>query len=406
MAISNICDQTFCTGCAACSQVCPKKAIVMRESEEGFLYPVIDDNCIECGLCIKKCPINQEAINQEAINQEAVKHPASFYMGWHRDKDVLVNSSSGGMFTALSRYMFRAGGVVFGAVKDENDCIVHTSACSEEELEPIRLSKYYQSFVGNTYAEVKELLDGKTPVLFTGTACQVAGLKSFLGKEYEHLVTADVLCHGVASKKAVDGFIKSKEKQYKKKLTDYHFRVKESGRGWYNGGGTRMHLFFEDGSSAVEPGKYDTFFLGFNNNFFLRESCYNCQFCGTERVSDFTLADYWKCDHPDIISDEQKKLGVALILSNTEKAEKILSCIDDQMMLYEIDGADAISHNRALVKPQERPEIRDDFYSLIAEKDYDSIIHSQFKERFVKRRIKRILKHFLPESVYGRYFKD
>ena len=243
-------------------------------------------------------------------------------------------------------------------------------------------------------------------VLFTGTACQVGGLYSFLGKTYENLITIDVLCHGVASKKVVDAFIVSKEKQYKKKITDYHFRVKEKERGWYNGGGTRMHLFFEDGSSATEPGKYDTYFLGFNNNFFLRESCYKCKFCGTDRVSDFTLADYWKCNHPDIISEEQKKLGVSLILANTGKAKAILSDIGDEVSLFEIDGTDAISHNRALVMPQERPDIRNEFYSLLTRMDYDDIIHSQFRDRFRKRTIKKLLKHVMPLSLYSRFFKD
>ena len=396
MAISDICDQLLCTGCAVCSQVCPKNAISMSESEEGFLYPYVDDSCIECGLCVKKCP----------VNNDIEKNPATFYMGWHKELDVLGNSSSGGFFTALSRYVFGIEGVVFGAAKNENNHIVHTMARNEEEMSPLRLSKYYQSYVGENYILVKEHLNKNIPVLFSGTACQVAGLKSFLGKQYKELLTIDVLCHGIASKKVVDAFIRSKEKQFGKKITDFHFRVKEKERGWFDGGGTRMHLFFEDGSSVTEPGKYDTFFLGFNNNFFLRESCYRCKYCGTDRLSDFTLADYWKCDHPGIISEEQKKLGVALVLANTGKAKAILKKICDQVTLYEIDGAAAISHNRALVEPQKRPLIRDVFFHMLGEKDYDSIIQRHFHKRFRNRKIKKLLKLIMPPSLYKRYFKD
>ena len=395
MAVSSICDRMLCTGCGTCKQVCPKSAVSMRENEEGFLYPVIDRTCIECGLCLRKCPVNTD-------NEKKAAH---FYMGWHKDKEVLKTSSSGGLFTSLSQYVFDRGGVVFGAVKNKDNRIVHTYAESMEELEPLKLSKYYQSDLGNSYSQVKSFLLQDTMVLFTGTACQIAGLKNYLGKEYEILLTMDVLCHGAASKKVVDAFIKSKEKQFKKHIIDYHFRVKEKERGWYNGGGTRMHLFFEDGTSVVEPGRYDTFFLGFNHNYFLRESCYRCRFCGTERISDFTLADYWRCDHKEI-SEEQLKLGVALILANSERSIDILDWISDSIVLYEIEATNAIAHNRALVGPQERPSIRDDFFHRLDSEDYDRIIHSQFRNLFRKRKVKLFLHHFMPSALYNRCFHD
>ena len=395
MAIQSICDKTLCTGCSTCCQVCPQAAITMDKNSEGFLYPTIHNHCVECGLCIKMCP----------INSQVSKNPATFYMGWHKDLEILKKSSSGGFFSILAEYVIARGGVVFGAVKNQKNEIIHTYVESMAEMDPLRLSKYYQSNVLKTYRVAKNFLLSNRMVLFTGTACQIAGLRNYLGKEYDHLLTMDVLCHGVASKKVVDAFIKSKEKQFKKRITDFHFRVKEEKRGWYNGGGTRMHLYFEDGSEAVEPGKYDTFFLGFNNNYFLRESCYHCKFCGTDRVSDITLADYWKCDHPEI-SEEQKKLGVALILANTELGKKILTDVKRNVEIFEIDGNDAILHNRALVQPQERPELRDHFYSLLKTKDYDQIIHGQFKSRFLKRRIKRCFKHIIPSALYYKIFKD
>lgn len=395
MAVNCICDKNLCTGCAACSQLCPKSAISMQENEEGFLYPSISDACIECGLCIKKCP----------VNAEVEKYPTTFYMGWHKDKEVLLNSSSGGIFTAIAKYVFDRQGVVFGAAKNLENNIVHTFAENTDELNPLKKSKYYQSQIGESYREAKAFLDKNRLVLFAGTACQIAGLRIFLGKEYKNLITIDVLCHGVASKKIVDAFLKSKEKQFHKVIRDYHFRVKDKERGWFRGNGTRMHLLFEDGSSVIEPGKYDTFFLGFNNNFFLRESCYRCKFCGTDRVSDFTLADYWGCNNPEI-SEEQKKLGVSLILPNTDKARDILGELSEDLIYYQIDGTNAIARNRALVRPQDRPAIRDVFYKKMERKGYDPLIHSQFRKKFFKRKIKSVLRVVMPKRFYYKRFKD
>lgn len=396
MAIKSIGGIEWCTGCAACSQVCPRGAITMEENEEGFLYPSISDACTECGLCVKRCP----------INVKVKKQPATFFMGWHKDKNVLLNSSSGGIFTALAKYVFDRQGIVFGAVKDQKNCIVHSSAQNMEELEAMRRSKYAQSQIGESYRQTKVFLEEKRMVLFTGTACQIAGLRSFLGKEYQNLITVDVLCHGVASQKVVDSFIASKNKQYHQTVRDYRFRIKDNTHGWYRGNGTRMHLFFEDGSSAVELAQYDTFFLGFNHNVFLRESCYRCQYCGTDRVSDFTLADYWGCHvHPEI-SEEQKKQGVSLILPNTDKAKDIFNAITEMLICYPIDGVNAIARNRALSSPQERPSIRDSFYKTLEREGYDPVIHRHFRSLFLKRKVKKILRMIMPRKLYNKRFPE
>ena len=230
MAIDRICDALECTGCGACVQLCPKSAIQMIENTEGFRYPQIDaGKCIECAVCVKSCP----------TTHDTPKHEAEFFMAWNRDPKILRTSSSGGVFTALARYVFRRGGVVFGAVKDAVSWeVLHVAARDERELEPLKLSKYYQSDAARVYSQVKAELNDGNWVLFSGTACQIAGLYAYLGnRPWDTLITVDVLCHGVASKKVVNGYVQSKEKHFKKKIRDFDFRVKQQKVGWNSGGG-------------------------------------------------------------------------------------------------------------------------------------------------------------------------
>ncbi len=259
MTMEKICDVEECTGCGTCALLCPYGAVSMQENKEGFRYPHIDRNqCAACGFCRKKCP----------ALRETKKHAAKFYMAWHKDRKVLLTSSSGGVFTALAHYVFRRNGVVFGALRDQKSWeVYHACAENDVELEPLKLSKYYQSDAARVFAQVKDLLESGRWVLFTGTACQIAGLFSFLGKtSREKLITADVLCHGVASKKVVDAYIQSVEKHFNKQVTGYDFRVKDQKTGWNSGGGTRMNIKFSDGSRFVNENGTDTFFFGFNHN--------------------------------------------------------------------------------------------------------------------------------------------
>lgn len=237
----DICNRMSCTSCGACLNVCRKGAITMQEDEEGFLYPTIDESiCVNCNLCRKVCPVNKVMPTSEA----------SFYMAWHLDKEVIKKSSSGGVFTALADYVLRRGGVVFGAAKNPNTReVYHIAIDNEQELDKLRLSKYYQSNIGKVYWQVKEMLIQDRFVLFSGTACQVAGLYSALDQWHvnpeiirgenrtRRLITADVLCHGCTSKKIIDCYIKAKERKLKKKIKDYHFRVKTKDVGWHSGGG-------------------------------------------------------------------------------------------------------------------------------------------------------------------------
>lgn len=228
MSNITICKTDECTGCGACLQICPKGCIQMNASDEGYFYPKIDsESCIECKKCIRTCP----------NNRTLKKNQSRFFMGWHKDMNVLRKSSSGGAFTAISSIAFSKGGVVYGAAYNEKSGeISHLRLEKERDLDKVRLSKYYQGRSDNVYPKVKQDLRAGRYVLFSGTACQVAGLYSYLDKEYDNLITVDVLCHGIASKKIVNAYIKSKEKQYKKKICKYIFRLKPKDSDWMSGG--------------------------------------------------------------------------------------------------------------------------------------------------------------------------
>lgn len=397
MTPQSLCDPIACTGCAACAQSCPKGAISMREDAEGFRYPSIDTGvCVDCGICAARCP----------AAHDAPRRPGSFHMAWHRDADALRSSSSGGVFPALAEYAFRRGGVAFGAAKDaQTREVYHRAARNAEELEGLKLSKYYQSDVRGVYGEVRALLEAGEHVLFTGTACQIAGLLACLGDaDRERLVTADVLCHGVASKKVIDGYLRSQERRFGKKVADFAFRVKDGDTGWVAGGGTRMRVTFADGSEYVAKRGLDTFFAGFNQNYFLRESCYRCKYCGRERVSDFTMADFWGCD-PGKLTREQKLLGVSVLLCNTPKAEGMLDELRGSLEIQPIRPEEAVPHNRALSRPQQRPAIRDTFFAEMERRGYDPVVAGLNRKRFLKRRVKNVLLRILPGGISRRIMK-
>lgn len=391
MGIRTICNERQCTGCAACINVCPKKCITMTEAQDGFYYPVIDEEkCISCGACNKACPNNKSFSKGES----------SFYMAIHKDKEMLKRSSSGGAFTALANLVLHRNGVVVGAYMDERDKVVrHIVINNVDELDVLRRSKYYQSNPGDIYKKAIEELKRDKYLLFSGTACQIAAMYSLTPEKYrEKLITVDILCHGVSSKKVVDAYIKAEESRFKKKIVNYQFRIKES-IGWHSGGGTKMKLLFADGTSHIYENTVDAFFMAFNNNVALRESCYQCKYCGTERIADFTIADFWGATEER--ADKQKQQdGVSLLLCNSEKAKHLLSELMNDTEITNIDPQEAIPYNNALSEPNARPCNRELFFSMVNRGiDFNRIINKLYWKIKVKAFIKRVLGSNVVEGI-------
>lgn len=379
---SDICNKNECTGCGLCVEVCPNRCIEMEEDYDGFLYPDVDTtNCSSCGMCKRSCP----------NNKTLEKNSSTFYMAINKNKEILMKSSSGGAFSAIAEYVLAQNGIVVGAYFDTRTKEVrHIFVDKKDDLDLLRLSKYYQSNTIGIYKETQKFLKAGKLVLFSGTACQIASIKVITPNALlKNLLTVDVLCHGVASKKVVDSYIYSEEKKYKKRIKNYQFRIKDS-YGWNNG--SRMTLFFEDGTTKTYgKNEIDSYFLAYNNNCILRESCYECKYCGTNRVSDFTIADFWGVSN-NRATVEEKMQGISLLVCNSPKSKECLPELKKYLLIEQINPEEAIPYNKAFVEPNTRNSNRDVFFRLLCKgKDFNYIVKKLYWKKYCKNQIKRLI---------------
>lgn len=351
-------NMVYCTGCRACEKVCASGAISMKKDPEGFLYPQIDETkCIQCEKCRSVCPVEQKIEPRQPLKE---------YAAVHKDKKILQDSSSGGVFTALANMVFERGGVVIGCILDKDFYAKQIIVPDLRGLSECRGSKYVQSDTEDTYPQVKKLLDDGVFVLYTGTPCQIAGLKNYLGREYDHLLTADFVCHGVPSPELFVQNIAWLEKKNGNKIVKYRFRSKV---GSYQFGLYYYYYFVcstdvVGGSAALDP-----YYFSFLNAKTYRECCYKCFYAQEKRISDFTFADYWSVEkfHPEINSD----MGASILLFNTEKSLDYQADIERSMTLYpsRMEWMQQINYN--LNCPAERPDSRDVIYKKIQEMGYE-----------------------------------
>lgn len=307
----------MCCGCGACFQTCPKKCIDMKSDSEGFSYPEIKkDLCINCGLCEKVCPVINYKSNGESV--------LNTYIGYTSDEKIRSGSSSGGLFSILAEQILNENGIVFGAAFDDDFLVHHIGIEKIADLCLIQGSKYLQSRTENTYLQAKEALEQGRKVLYSGTACQIAGLKSFLKKEYENLLTVDVLCHGVPSPSVWKNYLEYREKEYQSKVKNVSFRKKFSGWKQYS-----VEIIFESGKIYTRKFYEDNFMQAFLRDICLRPSCHDCRFKALERPSDITLGDCWGVENymPDM--DDNK--GTSVILIHSEKGGKLFDSASDSL---------------------------------------------------------------------------
>ena len=325
-----------CCGCHACATVCPRSAITMNADREGFLYPKVDtDLCVECGLCERVCPLNQTVKSDEG------KKPSA-YAAKNKDESVRRVSSSGGVFTLLAERVLDAGGVVFGAAFDGARRVRHIAVEKKEDLALLRGSKYLQSRIGDCYRRAREYLNAGRTVLFSGTPCQIGGLRSYLGKDFENLICQDIICHGVPASVTWERALIEYEKAFGAAVTDVSFRSKSSG--WH---GYSLSLTLADGRvEEISHGDvpYMTAFIG---DLCLRPSCYACGFKGLSRVSDLTLADFWGIENVLPHMDDNK--GTSLVFVHSERGAALLREISQKVELEAVDAADAVRHNPSML---------------------------------------------------------
>lgn len=358
-------NKSKCCGCFACMDVCNHQAIQMTEDEYGFTFPSIDKTkCVDCGLCEKVCPYTTG--NETKWSYDGFDKPI-FFAGQLKEKEDLQYVSSGGACWALVQAMIKAGGVCYGAEQQELDKVVHTRVETIEKAKRLRRSKYLQSDTRNIFKSVKDDLKLGKKVLFCGTGCQVAALNTFLGKAYANLYLCDVVCHGVPSLKVWRKYREEKEKQVGKRMTGLVFRNKNIG--WSN---NQYAISYDDGSYEYERSNSQLFHAGYLNGFFYRSSCGTCCFSKIPRVSDISLADYWK--YQGSFHSTLNNVGVSLIAVNTRKGSVLLDLASVFLDIENTDEKLALSSCRHMNDcPVENPD-RDAFLRLFLKKGYHKAI--------------------------------
>lgn len=376
-----ITDKQLCCGCSACVSVCPKNCISLVEDEEGFLYPKVDKtNCINCNLCESVCQ----------FVRTSDKHiPKKVYAAKNLNEQERLNSSSGGIFILLAREIILKGGVVFGVKFDENFDAIHTYAESFDELKAFQGSKYVQSRIGNTYLKVRDFLKEGRNVLFSGTGCQILGLKKFLQKDYDNLFTVEIVCHGVPSPKVWKGYLNGLGL---KDVSEFSFRNKSSS--WKN-----YHIEAKDKNNNIifrELSKTNIYIKGFLNNIYLRPSCFNCA-ARQSSGSDIILGDFWGISNFLPAFDDDK--GVSLVLINSPKAEEIYNSL--QIESIETEYLYALKGNPVLEISVKKTKKHEKFWRYYNKQKLNNAIKNACKDglfvffkkviRWGKNRLKKLL---------------
>lgn len=377
--------EEFCCGCNACVEKCPVRCIEMQKDDNGFIFPRLTEpeKCINCGLCSKVCPFEDTDSN----------NTAEFYAvaGYTNDAEILSKSSSGGIFTELAKLFFDDGGAVFGASLDSEHKLSHICVDSVNDLHKIQGSKYIQSSTNGVFSKCKQELENGRKVLFSGTPCQISGLRKFLGKEYENLYTADVICHGVPSEKMFEAYVDYLEKKHNAKLVDICFRDKKK-NGWSIT--LKYTMEYKNGRKKdyrlISP--MSEYFTGFLGGYISRESCYVCPFSSLDRPSDITMGDFWgyQKTRPELANDK----GLSLLLVNTEKGKALLERLKEQGLFFSTVSEDSVSksENKNLYKPTHRPPERTEIYSELEKHGFEYISGKYLRKHFTfKNRVKNAI---------------
>lgn len=356
----NISEKSKCCGCSACAQRCPKHCITMQSDEEGFLYPIVNTKeCIDCRLCERVCPV---------LNQDEPRTPEKCIAAQGTNLEVVRTSSSAGVFTLLAEGVIKKGGVVFGAAFNANWDVEHTYAETIDDLFQFRSSKYVQSKIGSSYNDAERFLKIGREVLFSGTPCQIAGLKKYLRRDYDDLIAVDVICHGTPSPSVWRAYLRSiLDKNYStepltseeaSRITHVSFRDKHIAwnkyclkiEGWAKVGVNK--------TLVNQKHYYNTYIKAFLHNYMLRLSCYECPARKGKSGSDLLLGDFWGIarKYPEFFSSE----GVSMVLAYTEKGNALLNQLDIEKI--NISYSDTTSGNTNIEFDEKKTESRHSFF--------------------------------------------
>lgn len=360
-------NDNYCCGCAACESICAQKAITMIENDHGFIVPRIDNNkCIDCGLCSKVCDFKKSKQVESNIRKA--------YSLIVKDPVTLRFSTSGGAFTGLSNPILDDGGVIIGAVLKDDFTVQHEIAYTYRDRDHMRGSKYVQSSIRGLYKTINDILKEGKRVLFTGSPCQCAAIKSYFRDKYKNLIVVDFLCHGVPSNKMFKEHIRCLENQYNKSIRHYSFRGKKYGWDAYS----CNEVNFSDGTSESRwvNQSYYNFFV---DNLSLREGCYNCPYRSYHRHSDITVADFWGIEKLMGRSDNN---GISLVFVNSETGARLLQRAEDYCTIQEYDF-EKVSY-RIPLNPINKNKQYTEFWNLYKEGGYNALIFRFFDNSILK----------------------
>lgn len=387
-------EKSDCCGCSACVSICPQQCIHIKEDNEGFFYPEVDKNqCVNCNLCQRSCPI---------LNQSEKRLPLNVYAAKHKDEQIRLASSSGGIFTLLAERIIDEDGVVFGARFNNNWNVIHDYAETKEGLAAFRGSKYVQSYMGDCYLKAKSFLDQGRKVMFTGTPCQIVGLKNFLRKDYDNLLAVDVVCHGVPSPKVWRIYLNEIARKggknsvlfqpisEKQEIKSINFRSKSTG--W------KKYSFALTLSGATADGEKNTVLLSsiftenpymnaFLSNLNLRPSCYACPTKSGKSGSDITIADFWGIE--EVLPEFDDDKGISLILPYTEKGIYWLKDLNCEFT--KVDYQTAQKNNPSISTSVTKPINRNFFFHQLERKKSIQSIWEDCSSNALNKRIRRFL---------------
>lgn len=369
-------EKERCTACFACYNACPKKCII-QENDNNAIYPVINEEmCIDCKKCVSVCPQK---------NKIKTNKPIKAYAAWSLNPEIRETSSSGGIATQLYENCLKNGWLVVGTKFDENFKLNYTLTDSLEDVKKFKGSKYVQSNVNDIYIEIKEKLDKNINVLFIGLPCHVAGLKGYLNKEYNNLVTIDLICHGVSPNSYLQEHIKHIEGVTNKRADEITFREENK---------KQLRVYSKDEKIYEEKSCFDPYYRGFLTGTYNRESCYNCSFANIYRVSDITLGDFWGLG-TEIPFNHSTEKGVSLVLINSNKGEEVINKAKEQLFLEQRTIEEATKYNNQLSVPSTKSKQYDYFAKLKKKYNFEKTAKKVFNKDIIILKIKFAIKKII-----------
>lgn len=379
-----------CTGCTACASICPSQCIQMQKDSAGFPYPKVikPTACIACGACERACPV---LANQKLTEAHS---STSAYAAFSDNELLRMESSSGGVFSELATVILQMGGIVYGAIYDEKGAVRHIGIECQEDLGKLRGAKYSQSILDDTFLNLRKQLEAGRTVLFSGTPCQVAGLKSFLKRDYDNLTCIDFVCHGVPSPMVWGKYVEYRSQCDNNGVLPVHINLRNKESGWRNYSYS-VEFSYADGKRYFCKNGDDPFMYLFVNDYILRESCSDCHFKGYDRVSDITLGDFWGIQNIDSGMDDNK--GTSLILTHGAKGEELLKKIAEHVRVKQVTLEQASRENLSLLQSSVHGPSRSKVLETIEGENFQAILPFLQKEQSLQNR-KR-------EGIIERVFK-